>query len=175
MKTISKLMVMVTCTLLFTSLNILSQSADSTANDFSDSLLCLEINGKITNKDKKKSTYKAILIHYNTPVDSVIVKGNKSFTFSLMRDAYYAIKIYKAGYAPKLISISTCIPKEELDGDLLRFHFKTALIPEHEFNNLNEEVKDFPIAVVLFLKSKKNFYYNEKYTYNIKRTLYTKN
>ena len=167
---------MATCTLLFTSLNLLSQSVDSTANEYSDSLLCLEINGKITNKDKgnTNNTYKAVLIHYNTPVDSAIVKGNRSFTFSLMKDAYYAIKIYKAGYAPKLISISTCVPKEELDKDPLQFHFKTQLIPEQEFNNLNEEVKDFPIAVVLFLKSKKGFSYNEKYTYNIKRTLYTK-
>lgn len=168
-------MVLATCLTFLMSLNLLSQSADSTANEFSDTLLCLEINGKITNKDKKdNSNYKAVLIHYNTPVDSTIVKGNKSFTFSLMKDAYYAIKIYKEGYAPKLISISTCIPKEELDEEPLRFHFKTRLLPEQEFNNLNEEVKDFPIAVVLFLKSKKGFYYNEKYTYNIKRTLYTK-
>ena len=171
----SKQLILLACATLFLSLNVLAQSRDTIAHIFHDSLLCLEINGKITNiNNADNNRYKAVLIHYNTPVDSSVVKGNKSFRFRLVKDAYYAIKIYKEGYAPKLISINTHIPKENIDDEAFRLDIKTELIPEKEFNSLNEEAKDFPIAIVMYIKSKNGFSHNEKYTYNIKKTLYQK-
>jgi hypothetical protein len=141
--------------------------------NFSDSLLCLEISGKIQNVETNDNEYiKVVLVHYNTPVDSIQVKGNRSFKFKLVKDAYYAIKIYKNGYAPRLISICTNLPEEVCNDRLLRFHFTTSLVNENKFAELNQEARDFPIAIVSFNRIKKAFYYNTEYTSNIKKSLY---
>lgn len=151
-------------------MNISSQTKPTIA--FSDSLVCLEISGKILKGENNDDKYiKVVLIHFNTPVDSVQIKGNRSFKFKLVKDAYYAIKIYRKGYAPRLISICTKLPEEVFNDRILRFHFTTNLITENEYAGYNKEFRDFPIAIVSFNKSKKAFYHNPEYTNNIKRAL----
>lgn len=153
------------------SINLSAQSCPPP--HFSDSLLCLEISGKIQKGDANDDKYtKVVLIHYNTPVDSVQIEGNRSFKFKLLKDAYYAIKIYRKGYAPRLISICTDIPQEVCNDKIFRFHFTTRLVRENEFAELDNEARDFPIAIISFNKSKKAFYYNVEYTSNIKKSLY---
>jgi hypothetical protein len=153
------------------SINLSAQSCQPV--NFSDSLLCLEISGKIKKGDNNDDkNVKVVLIYYNTPVDSVLIKGKQSFKFKLVKDAYYAIKIYRAGYAPRLISICTNLPEEVCNDRILRFHFTTHLVRESEFERFNQETRDFPVAIVSFNKSKKAFYYNVEYTSNIKRSLF---
>jgi len=152
------------------SLALSSQTKPSIA--FSDSLVCLEISGRIQRGETNDDKYiKVVLIHYNTPVDSVQIKENRSFKFKLVKDAYYAIKIYRKGYAPRLISICTNVPEEVFNDRILRFYFKTGLVSEQEYAGFNKETRDFPIAIVAFNRSKKGFYHNEIYTENIKKSL----
>lgn len=161
--------------LLLVSLKSNAQHQFSFTKNSTDSLVCLEISGELDRDFKKQAgTYTVVLIHFNTPVDTAVIKDSKSFQFKLQKDSYYALKVYKKGFAPKLVSICTTMPEEVFTGKLLRFHFEAELIPENEFEQLNPEVKDFPIAIVRFDESKKIFYYNEKYTRNIKKSLYIK-
>lgn len=136
-----------------------------------DSLICLEINGRISIlDDPKATTYTAELIEGNTVIDVITKKDNKSFTFFLEKNRYYAIRIVKAGYAPKLISINTNIANKFTD-ELYSFRFETELFTEEEFTVLDKDAQDFPIAVVVFDEQKKAFDYNDKYTGNIKKCL----
>ena len=173
MKTTYKFLSAIFCTIFLISLNSQAQYEDMFTNVISENTLCLEMKGKIIKKSKNPTnTYTVILIHDNTIVATETVKDNKSFRFNLCADTYYAIKIYKEGYAPKLISVHTTLPEEKYKEKFFRFHFKIELTPEEEFECLNEESKDFPIALVTFNKAKKTFNYNEKYTRNIKNGLY---
>ena len=138
-----------------------------------DSLICLEINGKIyTNSAAADEFYTAELIEDNTVIQTKTKKDKKAFKFKLEKDKYYAIRILKEGFAPKLISICTRIPDTKFKNEYYSFSFKTELLPEEEFRKLDEDAQDFPIAIVAFDKQKKVFDYNEKYTWNIKKCLF---
>jgi len=137
-----------------------------------DSNICLELSGKVNHlSHKADDSYKAELIYYNTVVDSVIVKDNKPFKFNFKKNAYYAIRISKKGYVTRLISVHTHLTKDK-DG-FYRMHFDTELIEEADSNGLDAETLDFPIAIISFDKKLGWFYYNEEYTGNIKRALYS--
>jgi hypothetical protein len=137
-----------------------------------DSTICLEINGRILKNSKgSNKVYKVELIENNEVIETVTKKDNKEFSFILKKDSYYAIKIHKAGYAPKLISICTKIPEARYNDRFYSFSFKTELFTIEESEKLDEESRDFPIAIVSFNKQKKGFDYNERYTSNIKKSL----
>jgi hypothetical protein len=146
---------------------------DSILNDDSDSLICLEISGRICTDGKERDNFYTVeLIEYNTVIKAVIKKDKKAFKFNLEKNKYYAIRIIKEGYAPKLISIHTMIPDEKFAKEFYSFRFKTELFPEEEYKKFDQDAQDFPIAIVAFNKQKRVFDYNEKYTGNIKRSLY---
>lgn len=135
---------------------------------------CLEISGNVTTKNNNTNDhYYVQLLTDNKVVQLAKVKNGRSFKFLLVKNRWYAIKIMKKGYAPKMISISTFLPKGK--ESLYRFHFDTDLIPEEEAKTLNQEALDFPIAVVSFEKEAGWFYYNEEFTANIKREIYLGN
>jgi hypothetical protein len=145
---------------------------DSLKPKHSDSLICLEISGRIYTMDQPANdTYTAELIEDNNVIESITKKDKRSFKFNLERNKYYAIRIVKEGYAPKLISINTWVTDEKFNDHLFNFSFKTELFTEEEFKVLDKDSQDFPIAIVVFNDQKKAFDYNEKYTGNIKKCL----
>jgi hypothetical protein len=158
--------------LLFNPVFSINTVNDSLKEKNNDSLICLEISGRIFTMDEPNDeTYTAELIEGNTVIDAEIKKDKKAFKFRLQRDKYYAIRIIKEGYAPKLISINTRITDNKFNDHLFVFSFKTELFTEEEFKVLDKDSQDFPIAIVVFNNEKKAFDYNEKYTGNIKKCL----
>lgn len=136
-----------------------------------DSLVCLEITGKITNiKNKSDDSYKVELIYYNTVVNKKTVGANNEFKYDLKKDAIYTLRISKQGYVTKLISIYTKVP--EKNNEFYRLDFETDLIEEHKSKNLNQDALDFPITIIYYDNKANWFYFNEEYTSNIKKSIY---
>ena len=76
-----------------------------------DSVVYLEIRGKAIIKEKlKDDVYKVELIDNNKVIDSILESDNELFSFGLLKNHYYALKVYKKGYLPKLIVVNTYIP-----------------------------------------------------------------
>jgi hypothetical protein len=151
--------------LLFGNSNCYSQNNDA------DSLICLEIKGKVTNVGSKSGdTYKAELIYYNTVIVKEDISVSKSFKYDLKKDAIYTVRISKPGFITKLISIYTKLPEEH--DELYRLDFETELIWEHKTKKLNADALDFPITIIYYDDKANWFYFNEEYTSNIKKCIY---
>jgi hypothetical protein len=162
-----------TFNLLTTSLlsSILVSNNLSCQNNNSDSLICLEIKGKVSNVGSKSGdSYKTELIYYNQVISKDDVSVNKSFKYNLKKDAIYTIRISKSGYITKLISIYTKLPEKH--DELYRLDFETELLEERRAKNLNSDALDFPITIIYFNDDANWFYFNEEYTSNIKRCIY---
>lgn len=140
-----------------------------------DSTICLDISGKVTiNNDKNGNGLKVELIYYNTVVDTLSAKTNKTFNFLLKKNSHYTIRISKEGYASKIISICTDIKAFDPNKDFYKFHFDTELIPLKTASKLNHEALEFPIAIITLDENVGGFYINEDYTSNIKRHIHLK-
>ena len=156
--------------LLFTIL-IFDNTTCYSQNSNSDSLICLELKGKITNiGSKSKDSYKAELIYYNTVIVKEDIDVTKTFKYELKKDAIYTVRISKPGYITKLISIYTKLPEEH--DELYKLDFETELIAEHKAKKLNADALDFPITIIYYDDKANWFYFNEEYTSNIKRCIY---
>jgi hypothetical protein len=73
---------------------------------------------------------------------------------------------------PRIISICTEIPEGKRFDKLYRFDFDTDLLAESEYETLNHDALDFPIALISFDKAMRCFYYSEDYTSHIKQKIY---
>lgn len=151
--------------------NYAAESKVNCRKFFPDTLICLEVKGKIINlKHGESKAYKVDLISNSCVVDSILVNQTNGFRFSLLKNQVYGIRISKEGYLPRIISINTNLP--DYAKDYFRFQFDTELIKEGEAENLNKDALDFPIAVISFSNTLNGFYYNEDYTSYIKRRMY---
>ncbi len=141
-------------------------------NPKDDTISCLLIKGKIKNAHlNPQNSCKIELLTTAGLIDSVILKkGQQSFKFVLAKNSYYAIRVSKAGFVPKLVSIDTKLPEEIID--LLAFEFNTELLSLEEAKQVNKDALDFPIAIIHFNAQTEMFNYNEEYTYNIKKEIY---
>lgn len=139
-----------------------------------DSLSCLQIEGRVLNADDNGEDCIVELIDgSNTVVDTLILKEGKSkFAFVLQKNDYYSIRISKNGFISKLVAINTEILTEQ-DG-IHKFNFETRLLNKVIAKKLNEDVLDFPVAIINFDYENNCFDYNKEYTEHIKRELYTK-
>ena len=136
-----------------------------------DSLKCLEIIGRIGNAAENETPCKVELISMARVLDSVILeKGNKKFSFTLNRNSYYAIRVSKPGFIPKIVSVETKFPDEIID--LISFSFNTDLIPEALAKSLNQDALDFPIAIITFDPRTECFIHVKEYTELTKREIY---
>jgi hypothetical protein len=148
---------------------------DLTATAFppapNDSVACVEIKGRIDFTDTENAFPCIIeLITNGILTDTIVLaKGRKSFRCYLLANRYYAIRISKQGYIPKLISVYTDMAKAE-DG-LHLFKFNTDLLPEKKGKHLNADALDFPVAIVYFDKKTEQFTFNEAYSAKLKEEL----
>lgn len=136
-----------------------------------DSLVCLEISGRLLNlKSAEDKLYKVELLYNGIVVDSLILNDKKEFKFDLRKNCVYGVRITKKGYVGRIISINTQLP--EFAKAFFRFQFDTELIEQSLSKNLDKDALDFPIAIISFHEDIKCFYYSEEYTSNIKRQIY---
>lgn len=165
MKQIISQLLLITLSFLLTTNKVFSKKNES------DSLICLEITGKIFNIGNKPSdSYKVEFIYYNTIINTDTINVSKSFMYSLKKNAIYTIRISKEGYITRLISIYTQLPIG--NNDIYKLDFETELIAEHKSQKLNTEALEFPITIIYYDEKANWFYINEEYTSNIKRNIY---
>jgi hypothetical protein len=138
-----------------------------------DSLSCLLIEGRVLDLEEKPGDCVVELIDANNEVvDSLILRDGKSkFGFVLQKNTYYAIRISKEGYISKLVSINTEILTEQ-EG-IHRFNFQTRLMNNVLSKRLNQDVIDFPVAIIHFDYENNCFDYDKEYTTKIKKELFT--
>lgn len=173
MKTKSNILSIIVTVMIMSFNSLMAIPTDTTSYVY-HKLPLLEITGKIKKPMFSQTNfYQVELIEGNTVIETITCDDKKDFTFYLNEDKYYAIKIYKKGYAPKLISLNTNLNKTTYSDWRYQLEFTAELITESEFAVLDPEAKDFPAAVIEFNNKKTYFTYSEEYTNNIKKSLYS--
>jgi hypothetical protein len=133
---------------------------------------CLELNGRITKVSNPSTNYYiAELIKGNDVVEVKVCSDKEPFRFTLQEGNYYAVKIKKVGYADKLISINTKLKKKEWKETRYQLYFRADLITENEYLVMDNDAKDFPIAVINYSDQNGYFDYSKEYTSNIKNAM----
>ena len=136
---------------------------------------CLQITGKFDESMKSlEGKYSVKIMRDNKVVDENTMKVTKPFKFILKKSVLYTIKIEKAGYIPRLLSVNTNIPDKSDLSELFKFHFETNLIDEAFYNHFDDDDIDFPIALVSYGKGCDCFEYNKKYTQELMSRLINK-
>lgn len=173
MKTKSTILSIIVTVMIMSFNKLIAGPTDTTSYVY-HKLPLLEVTGKIKRPLLAQTNfYQVELIEGNTVVETITCDDKKEFTFFLSEDKYYAIKIYKKGYAPKLISLNTNYNKSSYSDWRYQLEFTAELITESEFAVLDAEAKEFPAAVIEYNSKKEIFNYNEEYTKNIKRAMYS--
>lgn len=136
-----------------------------------DSLICLEIEGKIVVPEEHLNKDCTIeLIDHDGNIDTIELRDNKrKFKLILCRNTSYAIRISKKGYMSKIINVNTAIVSGS--DELHRFVFETPLLKEEAMVHLNKDAMEMPIAIIQFDKEKNCFTYDKEYTSMIKKEL----
>lgn len=139
-----------------------------------DTSCCLEIFGRISFKNQHlKGSYTAELIYFNEVLDSVSVRCNRSFKFSLKRNSSYMIKISKPGFTSRLICVNTNVDDSDYLTGIYTFFFETELIAVKEAMLLDNEALELPAAIVSFNKKTGRFDHNRDYTSFVKQKIKT--
>lgn len=136
-----------------------------------DSSSCLQIEGKISNCYEGDSECLVELIDEEGVQQSLLLKEGKiKFKFVLRKDKVYGIRISKTGFVSKLISVNTEM-LIKIEGIAI-FNFETSLLSEEVAGKLNQDILDFPVAIIHFDYEQECFSYNMEYTSYIKRETY---
>ncbi|HEX7414928.1 MAG TPA: hypothetical protein VF411_12865 [Bacteroidia bacterium] len=130
-----------------------------------DTSECLIITGSFDGTVKDfEGIYTAKLLKDNKIINSQVLKIKKKFAFILDKNTLYAIRVEKAGYIAKTISISTFLP-DNIEIDVpFKFHFQTNLISEDLSGHFNDDDVDFPVALISYGKKCDCFEFNKEYT-----------
>src|ERR1043166_7581304 len=114
----------------------------------SDSVLCLEVTGKVTLAGKNtESPCKVELLLDDQVVESrSLSHGKGKFTFSLNKNSHYTIRLSSPGHVTRTVCVKTELP-EKYDTGIYRFLFDTRLpesrnpetITQENMHNRSEE------------------------------------
>ena len=147
------------------------QKLPSNASNATNSL---ELNCKLQKTCVQTSKeYTVSLIQENTEIESVTVKAGKSFKFLLKENNWYAIKIKNEESTTKVISINTWIP---MSNRYSLCHYNLSFevgapISNTEAKSFDNDLIDFPVAVIMYDQKKEDFNLDEKYFSNIRESL----
>ena len=149
-----------------TLLGLQAQTKENGNSTESDTLAkFLKIKGKFDNSVTDfNGVYTVKLIYNNKVVEEQTLKVSKSFSFNLGRNCFYAIKMEKDGYIPKIISISTMVPKALGESESYTFKLSTNLISMELYGLFEDDNVDFPSAIIYYDKGSDSFEFSQKYT-----------
>jgi hypothetical protein len=139
-----------------------------------DSLICLEVEGKVLNADDNNTICTVRLFLDDAVVDSVVLKGGKKkFKFELKKNQHYSIRVVKEGYQGKSVCVHTQI--DEVNMDVYNFYFETTLI-SLEVLSATVAARDsgLPVAKIYFDPKKHCFYYSRVTAATMKKDLCVK-
>ena len=135
----------------------------------------LLIEGKVLNAGPESGKVVRVQLSCdNVAVDSfVLPSAKKKFSFNLLKNKQYTLKLSQEGYIDKVVDINTAIPY--YFEDQYGFFFETSLIENKDLSKLNQEVLLLPVARIAFDMKKKCFYYDKAYSDNIKKEMISRN
>ncbi|MBN8703395.1 MAG: hypothetical protein J0M08_10040 [Bacteroidetes bacterium] len=145
--------------------------SQTTILDIDSNENCLAIKISLLNKERKILGAK-IKLYENNTLDSEIENSVLVEKIILKRERHYTVEVNKEGFYPRLISISTVIPKalKVKDDFLFEYAIDLELIPVSK-EKIDSYYMDFPIALISYDEKKKRFFYREKYTNHIKDSI----
>ena len=137
-----------------------------------DTLPGLHLKGRVVKTSGPASDLCKVELFLNGKViDSLFISDSRVFDLKLVRNNTYTIRIAKKNHVAKLVVVNTEFPDEI--NDLLEFSFKTDLMSTRAADDLNKDALDFPAAIIHFEPKHELFVYNEAYTREIKREIYS--
>ena len=142
-------------------------------NDGLDTSKCLVFEGSFDGSVADfTGEYTASLLRDNKTLDKQTQSVNKPFKFVLRRSLNYFIKLEKQGYIPKIISISTQMPKNVEYEELYKFKLQTNLVSVDLSSHFKDDDIDFPVALISYRKKCDCFDYNLEYTSKVMESMY---
>jgi hypothetical protein len=128
-----------------------------------DSLVCLEITGKVLPSGvDEKTPCKIELLSGLIVVDSLNLKNGKGkFSFFLLKDRHYTIRLSRKGHISRSICVNTQIPDKYME-NLYGFSFDIRLIESKDAEVINQvnQHQHNPVARIFFQPRKQCFYYS---------------
>jgi hypothetical protein len=158
---------LITALLIMLSLNATASEPQNTPTPVQDSInlrkgYFLDFSGVMTINDQKVDDYTVYIYQDGVLKDSFFVTNKREQYYELPLNHNFALKFRKEGYRERIILVDTHVP----DSESIRyytFRYSIEFISENDPSNTFD---DFPVAYVVFQKSKKDFDYDKKYHRN---------
>lgn len=122
----------------------------------------LDFSGVMTVNDQKVDDYTVYIYQDGTLLDSFYVTSKREQYYELPLNHNFALKFRKEGYRERVILVDTHVPDSE-SIHYYTFRYSIEFISEDQPSNTFD---DFPVAYVVFQKTKKDFDYDRKYHRN---------
>ena len=130
---------------------------------------CLEVCAQAMLDGEAQTGVTVRLYCGNDEIMSIDSTEFKKVYFTLKRDKHYTVEVTKEGYVPRLVSISTFVPKSVPLKPIFRFEFEVDMLKK--IKGQDNIFIDFPVAIVSFNSSKECFEHSRKYTTRIKKEI----
>jgi len=101
----------------------------------------------------------------NKTLGTFPVSKKGAFKLELDLDRHYTIEFSKEGFITKRISVNTTLDEDVVEYS--PYDCFVNLTPESELSSINEDVLDFPAAVVSYNYDLKGFFHSDKYMAHI--------
>lgn len=138
-----------------------------------DAEVCLEVSGNLATGIKSSGgVYLVKLIEDNKVIEQMEVGSKEKFKLNLKRDKMYTVKIEKAGFISRMVSVCTTMPPNAKKSNLYRFHFNIELFSEAFSRYFDADDIDYPIALINYDKNKGFFNYDKNYTSKIQEKMH---
>lgn len=123
------------------------------------------VDGIVTEEGKKCKDATVQLFRGNEEVQQVISKNGK-FNFLLDFNYYYTIVVSKKGMVSKMISVDTRVESTRIRVPV--YECGIYLISESLLLGMSNSILDFPMAIVAYNRSQREFAHNEDYTLHMR-------
>jgi hypothetical protein len=150
-----------------------AQAEEEKEINTNDTLVVLKVTGMATEHEKPLNGATIALYKENEEMEWEEVTSaehhDHNFSYSLLGNSHYTIRLSKEGFYPRSLSINTSLPKKYFLNEVFVFEFDVDLIKITPGSN--DYYYDFPIALIRFNYEKDDFEFSEKYTLHIKKML----
>ncbi len=125
----------------------------------------LPVKGNVTFSGAKAGDFTITVYQDNKELGQVKASRKGAFNLELDLDNYFAVKVEKEGYLPKLVYFDTHMPEHQVAYPAYICNLN--LEPADKFSHSDPFYLDFPSAIVRWNEELKGFYHNEGYLSDI--------
>lgn len=130
----------------------------------------LKVEGRVLNAGANGASCMIELYCDEMRVDSFELNHPKrKFSFNLLKNRNYSIRLKQKGFIDKVVVINTEIPY--FQEDAYGFFFETSLLNAKDMAKISKDVLSMPVARIFFDSKRGYFYYDRAYSENIRREM----